>query len=74
VSVLDWIQNTFYLDTTAAGVFVTSESIVKVFIPMVTRERVFLDRCLAMDVCSDSGIQALGSTTQNPMSGPRYEQ
>jgi hypothetical protein len=31
----DWIKNT-YLDTTAAILFVTGETIVKVFIPVVT--------------------------------------
>jgi hypothetical protein len=31
----DWIQNT-YFDTTASSVFVTAETIVKVFIPVVT--------------------------------------
>jgi hypothetical protein len=33
---MDWIKNTFYLDTTAASVFVTGEIIVKVFSPVVT--------------------------------------
>jgi hypothetical protein len=32
----DWIKNTFYLDTPAASVFVTDETNVKVFIPVVT--------------------------------------
>jgi hypothetical protein len=34
-SFADWIQNT-YLGTTAARVFVTGETTIKVFIPVVT--------------------------------------
>jgi hypothetical protein len=33
--IADWIQNT-YFETTAAGLFVTGETTVKVFIPVVT--------------------------------------
>jgi hypothetical protein len=60
-------KNTFYFDTTAASLFVTGETVVKVFIPVVTvyylrvaALNVFncLSRCLATDVCSDSNIQA----------------
>jgi hypothetical protein len=31
-----WIQNNLFLDTTAASVFITGETSVTVFIPMVT--------------------------------------
>jgi hypothetical protein len=32
----DWIKNTFYQGTAAASLFVTSETAVKIFIPVVT--------------------------------------
>jgi hypothetical protein len=61
-SFADSIQNMFNLDTIASDLFVTSETTVKVFIPVemvyLPRERVCLGHCLAKDFCSDSDIQA----------------
>jgi hypothetical protein len=35
-TLVDWMKNTLYLDTTAASLFVTGETTVKVFISVVT--------------------------------------
>jgi hypothetical protein len=32
----DWIENTSYLDTTAASIFVTAETTFKICIPVIT--------------------------------------
>jgi hypothetical protein len=49
------MKNT-YFDTTAASLFVTGETTVKIFIFLNASNR--LGRCVAMDVCSDLNIQA----------------
>jgi hypothetical protein len=57
----DWIKNT-YFDTAAASVFVSGETAVKVVTVYYLRVAAWtlncLGRCLAMDVCSDSDIEA----------------
>jgi hypothetical protein len=35
-TLVDWIKNAFYFDTIAESIFVTGETMGKVFIPMVT--------------------------------------